>query len=267
MTVNRTEYTDWSRRTDWLDPKYEKPSPNLVTIIDYLRHRWGGVSLGIHGNRPIRGGETPSEHSWGAAGDWRWAYHPQYAMERFINRHTLDTEVLPFLIDNSLELHIQGIHDEGRIWRSDRPGTDWDATWRSQHTGYSGWLHIVTTDAGFEDSTPIENRLGSYAPPPPPPEWDPLNAKWALWPIAPNKPILRRRPAPNRTTGDIVKYLQSVIYFKAGGDIVIDGWYGEQTEKRVRDLQLFCGVKDAIGGAVGTTTYETWGLVDYLATH
>lgn len=262
MTVNRTVYTDWFKRNDWNAPAYEVPSPNLLAIRDYLINRWGGVSLGIHGNRPVRGGETPSEHAYGAALDWRWAFHNSYAMNRFITREVLDSEVLPFLIDNSLELHIQGINDERRTWRSDRPGTEWDAKWRDYNTGYSGWVHIVTTDEGFNDSRPVESRLTQVIPVSELPPFDPLNQKWGLWPIA-EKPMLS--VSTPRFSGDVVRYLQSVIFFKAGGDIEIDGYYGPQTAKRVTDLQLWCNVKLQSPIELGVMTKETWNTVDYIA--
>lgn len=265
MTVNRTEYTNWHKRTDWLAPKYEQPSPNLLQIRRYLIDRWGGVSLGIHGNRPIRGGEDPSEHAFGAALDWRWAYANGFTTARFITRQVLDNEVLPFLIENSLELHIQGIHDEGRVWRSDRPGVEWDATWRDYNTGYNGWIHIVTTDGGFLNNIPVETRLSS-APPQLFPIFDPHNEKWGLWPVSPVKPVLRFIQAPHTMNGDVVKYLQGVIFFKAGGNISIDGFYGRQTERRVKDLQSFLKINDALGAAHGTMTPKTWAMVDFLAT-
>jgi hypothetical protein len=256
MTINNFVFTDWGRRTDWLAPQYERPSPNLVAILNYLRDRWGGVSLGIHYNRNIRNGQTPSAHAFGAALDWRWAFHQDYPTAQFITRDQLDREVIPFLVDNSLELGIQAIHDEGRIWRSDRPGTEFDATWKAQFTGYSGWLHIETTEQAFANITPVTARFSVNTLPP----FDPVNGKFGLWPLNASKP--RLSVTSPRMRGDATKYVQGVIFHRAGGNITIDGIYGPQTSGRVRDLQRFLRT----GGVEGVVGPEVWRLIDHLAT-
>lgn len=100
--------------------------------------------------------------------------------------------------------------------------------------------------------------------------FDPRNGKWGLWPINESKPRLstekwaleRRTRADNRWqwTGDAVLYLQGVIFHKAGGNITIDGWFGPQTEARVKDTQGIMGI--TADGLVGPTT---WGAIDLLA--
>jgi peptidoglycan hydrolase-like protein with peptidoglycan-binding domain len=47
---------------------------------------------------------------------------------------------------------------------------------------------------------------------------------------------------------------------KAGGNIAVDGQFGQQTERRVKDLQGFFGL--TVDGWVGG---QTWGVVDMLA--
>lgn len=69
------------------------------------------------------------------------------------------------------------------------------------------------------------------------------------------KPVLRRG-----ATGSSVRYLQSVISKRAGGNISVDGVFGSQTERRVKDLQRLFKLDD--DGIVGK---NTWGAVDYLA--
>ena len=83
-------------------------------------------------------------------------------------------EVLPFLIDNSLELGIQALHDYvgDRIWRppgcSDRPtAPSPECGWRTQ--GGSGgqmgqtwatWIHVEVTPDRWIDTRTVEQMLG-----------------------------------------------------------------------------------------------------------
>lgn len=78
---------------------------------------------------------------------------------------------------------------------------------------------------------------------------------WGLFPLDPKKPklnVVGYSPAHTH-------YLQSVLYHYAGGNIVVDGIYGTQTEGRVEDFQRFFGL--TVDGWVGP---QTWGVVDYL---
>lgn len=242
MTVN-TVFDNWQTSgLDWDAPPYEQASPNLVALLEHLTAEFGGISLGIEGDRPIRAGASPSSHSYGAALDWRWQAPTAGAAGRWIDRARLDAEVIPWLIGNSWELGLQAIHDAGRIWRSARPAPA-AAGWQPYRTGYTGWLHLETTIGAWDNATPIASR---FAPPPP---------AFGLWPIG-RKPRLVLG-----STGDAVRYLQAVIAAKAGGNITVDGNFGPQTDRRVRDLQRFFGL--TVDGIVGR---ETWRLIDWLAT-
>lgn len=268
MTVENV-FNNWQTSTEnWDAAPYEVASPNLVLLRDYLIQRWGGVSLGIHGDRPIRGGESPSSHAFGAALDWRYHHDgnqdiiAQYPFAKWITRTEAIAEVLPFLIESSRELHVQGIHDRGRIWRSDRPGDTEDAAWKAYNTGYGSWLHIETTRGGWSDKTPIVDRLNvapAPAPAPAPalpiPPFNPEYGAWSLWPFNPNKQMIALG-----SYGDVVRYLQGVIFHKAGGNIHIGSLFTLYTERRVRDVQQFFGL--TVDGQVGR---ETWALIDALS--
>ncbi len=259
MTINTTLFTEWRDRTDWNAPQFNRDSPNLRSLLDYLRWCYGGVSLGCHTGEPVKAGSRPRAHHFGAALDWRWERHPAYPDIKFITRHQLDTEVLPFLIEWSQELGIQAIHDRGRIWRSVR--ANGNHGWQDYDTGYTGWIHIETTPRSFEDDVAIQARLDIATgipdvvfPKPVAPAVDFRTGQWGLWPLA-TKVLIKRGDK-----GDIVRYMQSVISFKAGGNITIDGDFGPKTELRVRDLQAFFGL--VIDGLVGK---RTWALIDALS--
>lgn len=63
--------------------------------------------------------------------------------------------------------------------------------------------------------------------------------------------------------GDLVTYVQRVIADRAGGQITVDGDFGPQTLKRVRDVQFFAGLT-----TTGLVDWQgTWQFVDHLAGH
>lgn len=161
MTI-QTDFFDWSRSgLPWNASPWESDSPNLTAILAHLIATWGGRSVGIHHDKMI--GKRPSTHAYGAALDWRWG--------EAINRRRLVDETIPFLIDNSLELGVQAIHDyvANRIWRppgtSGRPadGDGWRDQGNSSDTSMgnpgSVWLHIETTRDRWGDATPVGQRL------------------------------------------------------------------------------------------------------------
>jgi hypothetical protein len=69
-----------------------------------------------------------------------------------------------------------------------------------------------------------------------------------------NQPILKLG-----SKGPAVERVQRIIRDKAGGDCEVDGTFGNQTRRRVRDLQRFFGLKD--DGIVGK---DTWKVLNYL---
>jgi len=261
-----TEFHNWQNDTGWDKGRYENDSPNLSALLTYLLERWGGVSLGIEGNRKIRKGGSPSSHAFGAALDWRWGAHDSFPNMTAVDKDVVLHQVIPFLLDWSEVLHVQAIHDQGRIWRSDRPGTDWDGKWKDYSTGYGAWLHIETTKAGWDDATPIQERIDAVvaalegnstpAPPPPPP---PSPSKYGTWPVT-AKAKLGPTQARNTQNPDAIRYLQTVLRDEASQNITVDGWFGTETERCVRNLQKFFGA--SVDGWVGP---ETWGVVDFLA--
>jgi peptidoglycan hydrolase-like protein with peptidoglycan-binding domain len=268
MAVN-TDFTHWSRRGDHEAPLYEKASPNIDAIREYCENRWPGLTnLGTHMDRKISGTNTWSVHSWGAAGDI--GYDPN-----LVSRHLLTDEIFPALIVFSKELGIQAIHDQGRIWRSYRSG-DANGGWKVQRTGYGNWFHIETTDIAFSNEVPVQTRLekamgiepkvvqsvkgkvpsdNSFL------RFDPAEREYGLWPVRTDLPRVKRTTgAVDRFIMDTVRFVQGVILHEAGGNIVVDGAFGRQTDARVKDLQ---GQLDlTVDGDVGPNTMN-W--IQYLA--
>jgi hypothetical protein len=104
----------------------------------------------------------------------------------------------------------------------------------------------------------LESKNPPTYPPPaplPPVMWDPARGRFGLWPFNANKPAIALG-----AKGDVVRYLQGVIATKAGGNIAVDGDFGAQTERRVRDIQQF--FKLTADGWVGP---QTWRTIDMLA--
>ena len=158
MAENKTRFYNWQKAvaTDYV--KFRKASPNLVALKDYLCKRWGGASVGILNKRPIRGGTSPSSHTFGAALDWRYG-------DTVGHRHKVEVEVLPWLVEHSEELGIQAIHDYygARIWRSVRDGgrRGWKAQPVKADMGasWAKWLHIETTKRGWKDGSRVDGRI------------------------------------------------------------------------------------------------------------
>lgn len=124
-------------------------------------------------------------------------------------------------------------------------------SWEYTNEGVEDWhirLHVgssVTAAVVQFEQTDVTSPL---------PVWDPLNGKYALWPLA-----VKPRIGP-MSTGDAVLYAQCVIHDKAGGNIPRHGAYDLPTMERVKQLQHFFGL--TVDGWIGP---QTWSLIDTLA--
>lgn len=243
MTVN-TVFNNWSLHQPEDDARYNRCSPNLVVLGNYLIRRWAMTDDGCYAERNIRAGELPSPHSHGAARDLRWDSPGRLVVLR---------EIIPWLIENSLETHVQAIHDYFgcRIWRAGRTNDDPYSWWRGQApsslTGmgqsWAKWLHIETTEAGWGDSSLIPGRLKDPIPTPPIPNPTPPGAQ---------QTVFTRTIKPG-DSGPDVAFVQTVIRAPGSSSgnksIVVDGKYGSQTQQAVKNIQEFTGnTPDAIIG-------------------
>lgn len=251
-----TDFYNWQRHLPEDDPRYNRCSPNILCIESDLGKRFGMTPLGCYGERDVRDGSVPSSHSHGAATDRRYF---EAGRARAVG------EILPYLISNSRELHLQAIHDYfgSRIWRAGRSantGEAFTSWWRAQtpnaQTGmgqsWAVYFHLETTRAGWGDTRPIAQRLGITVPPPipVPPAVDPITGVKFM-----HKTIRK---------GDVgadVYAAQVVMRHKAGQvGIVCDGGFGTATDAAVRNVQGWFNLH--VDGVIGP---ETWKLLDRLA--
>ena len=258
MTV-ATQTRNWQSRPvgQPAPPQGPPAAASLFPLRDYLLERWGGQNLSagnMWNDRPIRGGTKPSSHR-GAAFDWRY-------QDPGPGRRVMLNEVLPFLIDNSFELNVQQIHDYVgcTIWKAER-AADANGGWKTQPKGsqmgqsWAAWLHIEAGEWGWNDGRDVLDRLGLAPVDECVPVTDLAAGLFGLYPLDTGKRELRRG-----SVGDQVRYLQAVIAHRAGGAIAIDGEFGPQTERRVRDVQGVFGLaRDGVCGP------RTWRVIDELA--
>jgi hypothetical protein len=237
-------FHNWQTHQPEDDARYDRCSPNLVALGTDLGKRFQMTNNGCYIERDIRSGSSPSSHSHGAATDRNWP-----------DRLIAVSKILPFLIDNSRELHVQAIHDYFgcRIWRAGRTSNIGEAHtlwWRKQTPSSSGmgqswarWFHIETTESGWADSRPITDRLGGVVLPPPDPT-----------PVPPGGiSVVFTRTIKPGDSGPDVGFVQTVL--RAPGSptgnklIIVDGKYGPQSVQAVKNVQAFTGlVADGIIG-------------------
>lgn len=255
----QTDFFDWGASgLNYTKPQFDRMSPALVSLYNYLEERWGGKHLGLDDyERPIRGGKKPSTHAYGAALDYRFDRHPDVQAREWPGRATLDAEIIPFIINNSLELGVDAIIDDRRSWRPpayrDRIGQSHDDGWRTVRTRYYGWIHIEVLPGAFEDGRTVEEKLGGVPGPAPKPPA--VSHPWKRFVDESPKPVLRVG-----SKGEYVRHIQDVMKVY-GQDVAVDGHFGPQTDSRVKDVQRFWGL--AVDGVVGNK--QTWPVYDYLA--
>lgn len=237
------DYFNW--QTSRIKPAtapYNKLSPNLRQIGFWLGKLFGGSGIGGYASwvRLTPKGSV-STHGYGAAQDWgNWP-----------SRKACEA-AMKWLITNHEVLHIQLIIDynKDRIWKANRyPGEHPDTWWRPYSCPAGTWIHIETgpIGQGWDDETPISERLGVPTTPPPAIVVDKNTQP---------KPTLRQ---VNRVMPPLeqaaTRYLQSVI------GATVDGDFGPATDRAVRAFQKAHGL--TVHGIVGSK--ETWPAVDRTA--
>lgn len=256
MTIG-TEHTDWQRHKPAPDPKYKSCSPNIAAIFDELAKRWGCTDIGCYGWRPIRGGTLPSSHGFGAARDARYDA---------IGRFRAVTEIIPWLIDNSGELHLSAFHDYigCRIWHAGRTANvndRYEGWWQAQPvnpkngmgSSWATYFHFETTIGGWSDYTPIPNRVMIVPDPIPIPDPIPL-------PL-PGGPFVHKTIKLGDINADVYALQMFAKKYAGNTNILIDGKFGPITDDAVRKIQAWYNLTP-IDGIVGP---KTWAQIDLVA--
>jgi hypothetical protein len=160
------------------------------------------------------------------------------------------SEILPYLIDNSAELHISAIHDYlgCRIWHA---GRGWKAQTPNPANGmgqsWATYFHIETNLSGWGDGTPIPNRGAVIVIP------DPT-------PIPTPGGTFMHTPCKEGDSGEAVYTVQLILRKLAGNTIVVcDGQFGPVTTDGVKMFQAWYGL--TADGQVGP---KTWAKMDQV---
>ncbi len=218
-------YHNWQR--DKPREPFTTCSPNLRAVLNYCHDRWGLTNLGCYGRRPIRGGTAWSSHAFGAAQDMSYRGGP--------DRAVVESEVIPFLVDNADVLGLQRVHDywaqrywqHGKGWVNRPPG------------GKNDHLHIECTPETWGWDTPVAERLGKPAPKP--------AAKPAAKPASNAYPGAVTRRGSKATAR--VRRIQQALTDHGHKPGPVDGKFGPLTEAAVRGFQNAKGLTpDALVG-------------------
>lgn len=159
MTIARA-FFDYQREVP--TGRFQSCAPGLVSLHRALSERFDMNSLGCFGVRPIRLGEFPSTHSYGAAIDLSY---------RAAGRSAALEQIVPYLIGWSAEWGIQAVHDYvgSRIWRAARTpdvSEACDRWWRAQRPDSAGmgqpwadYFHIEIHPTRWADNRTEFQRL------------------------------------------------------------------------------------------------------------
>jgi len=256
VAINRTFY-NWQTHLPAPDANYNYCSPNINQIADELGKRWGMTNLGCYGWRAVRAGTAPSSHGFGAATDRRYDE---------IGRYRAVTEVIPWLIDNSLELHVSAFHDYigCRIWRAGRTSSLADAHtkwWLTQAVNplngmgqsWAIYFHIETTQAGWMDGTPIPNRTMVVPEPIPDPDPPPITP-------LPGGTFVHQTIKLGDTNADVYAFQMFAKKYAGNTDILIDGKFGPITHDAALRVQAWYNL--GVDGVIGP---KSWAQIDLVA--
>lgn len=90
------------------------------------------------------------------------------------------------------------------------------------------------------------------------PKFSPQNGDFSLWPLATNKPVLRK--GMSGQPSDAVRYMQGVARICCHLNIAIDGYYGNQCIGATKAIQSWNGIRQT-----GIVDAATWKAIDAYA--
>lgn len=208
--------------------------PGMRQFADHILTEHGGQSLGIYGNRNIRGGNSKSVHAVARAFDWSYPNRPE--AEKVMNALTANDGSLAAVFG------VQAIHDYAVTHPQHRDlGHTWGhgRGWHYGHIGSAGgrWLHIELDISAAEDPE-LMDRLGKLFSPQP-----------QEHPTVADADDSRRHPHATQQLGSHnpeVAMLQGILadWHRQRPDLVptsvgaIDGRFGERTAQCLREFQF-----------------------------
>lgn len=136
---------------------------------------------------------------------------------------------------------------------------EWAPSRKNDPFGPSRWAGMAMWNMNaFRGEVLALMNGGVITPTPPPPtggsvDW--ASGNFGLWPLNNSKPTIRLN-----SYGEAVKYAQAVLKHKKGYAITIDGDFGSQTEKFVRQFQSEHNL--TVDGWIGS---QGWAAIDKLA--
>jgi len=239
------KYTGWDKDATGRRAGTEK----LVQLLSYVFN--GGVyNNGTWVVRAIRGSDKPSVHGTGRAADMSWK---RRADGKGYGDYQTALQVVDFLVQHAELLTIEEIHDyylapHGRGWKCDRNA--WKVYDKPTIGSQGGdWWHFEISNDHADDPTYFDNAFkmifSGQAPvaaptvasvAAPTPITSPLGV-----PAYPNKPVKKL------SKGEAVKFVQQKL------GLTVDGSFGAQTEKAVKEWQAAHGL--TADGVVGPQTW------------
>lgn len=226
LSVSGNPYRSYDQQVSLFNQRYTQTYSATVNTLDDKRV-WNGVTYYKRIGVAAVAVPGTSNHGWGLAVDT--AIDADGDLDFEYPPKSLNTTAINWLLANAAKY-----------------GFSWELQSEPWHIRYVTGDKVPTAVLEFEKSGITTSPTSTF---------DPANGKWG------NYPSLSKPDQKLGARNDFVKYLQGVMKLKAGqSSIVVDGYFGSQTETAVENVQKFLGL--TADGWVGS---QTWKAIDYLA--
>lgn len=242
------------------------PEPGALALLAWLlANDPDGASLGIYNCRPVRGSQTTSTHGEGRAVDWK---QPQ---TKSGNAVVAGYRLLAQIAEHGAELGVQCIiygHNGKKatptIWSAVSPD---GRPYNGAHP-HMDHIHIELTRAAAAKLTlaTVHSILGGNLRPPAGDDETPAptppsssSSGSVIGAIVDDLPVLRGRERPPYKTDPHVKTIQAQATHRWGLPTPIDGQFGPDTTRKVREIQQRAHATDdgiLVDGIVGPQTWQ-----------